>query len=99
MAPRPGSMGSKVSDLELGVFSHHASRDHHLVVAAAAQLLSQFGRLDLDHVHSPGAVRATNALIKANAESLPSLQVHIISRTSRVLEQKEDAADFYQTVR
>jgi len=92
-------MGSKVSDLELGVFPHHAPRNHHLIVAAAARLLSQFGRLDLDHVHSPGAGRATNALIKANAESLSSLQVYIISRTSRILEQRGDAADCYQTVR
>ena len=98
VAPRSG-VGSKVPDLELGVFSHHAPRDHHLIVAAAAQLLNQFGRLDLDYVHSPGAGQATTALIKANAESLSSLQVHIISRTSRILEQREDAADCYQTVR
>ena len=87
VAPRPG-MDSEVLDLELGVFSHSAPRDHPLTVAMAAQLPSQFGRLDLDHVQSPGAGRVTNALIKANAESLSSLQVHIISRTSRILAQR-----------
>ena len=84
VVPRPG-MRSEVSDLELGVFSRSAPKDHHLTVAEVAQLPRKFARLDLDHVYSPGAARATSALIKANADSLSSLQVHIISRTLRIL--------------
>jgi len=96
--PRPGTR-SEASGMELGVFSHSAPKDHHLTMAAAALLPSRFGRLDLDHIYSPGTSRATSALIKANAESLSSLQVHIISRTSRILKKREDTANCDRTVR
>ena len=86
VVPLPG-VCSKLTGLELGVFSQSAPRDHHLTVATVAQLPNQFGRLNLDHVYGPGpnATNATNALIKASGESLSSLQVRIVTRTSRVL--------------
>ena len=85
-------------DLELGVFSQPMWGGHDLTVAAVAQLRNQFGRLDFDHIDGLGATRATNALIKASAESLSSLTVHIVPCTSRIFNRK-DAANCYRNVR
>ena len=96
IAPHPGMC---LQNLGLSVFSRPALGEHHLAVVVVAQLPNQFCRLDLDHVHSQDAPNATNALIKASAESLSSLQVRIVSCTLRVLKQKDNAADCNRTVR
>ena len=75
-------------DLELLVVSGDAST-HHFTVAAFAQLPNRFGSLNFEHfLFGPLVNMATDVLIQANAESLTSLQVHIITRTSTILETK-----------
>lgn len=76
--PRPG-MRLGPSDLELCIFSDSGS-DHDTTMAAVARLPNQLSRLDFDHFLSgPSATQATSALIGANAESLSSLRVQIIT--------------------
>jgi len=81
----PLGMCSEAPDLELGDFSQPMWGGHDLAIAAVAQLPKYFGRLDFYHLHNPGVIHATNALIKTNAKSLSSLTVHIISGTSGIL--------------
>lgn len=97
VVPSPGTR-LELPDLELGVLSRSALENHYLAVAAVAELPNQFGRLDLDHARGIRATCATNALIKASAESFSSLKVHIVSRKLRVFKQKEDTADCYQII-
>ena len=97
--PHPGTRPGALTDLELGVLSRSVLEGHDPTVAAVSQLPNKFCRLDLDHVRGLYATRATNALIQANAESLSSLKVHIVSRTSRAPKQKENVANCYQTIR
>ena len=92
-------LGPKAPDLELGVFFKSALGNHDLAMEAVAQLPNQFRRLDFDHMESPGVIRAANALIKTNAESLSSLKVHMVYCTSRILQQKGDTTNYHQTLR
>ena len=58
-------------------------------VTAVAQLPIQFSRLEFDYIQGPRMTRSSNTLIRANAESLSSLTVHIVTCTSRIFGQKE----------
>jgi len=90
----PPGMRSEAPDLELGVFTHPLVGGHDLTVATAAQLPNQFSRLDLDYIRCQGATNATNALIKASAGSLSFLQIYVVSSTSKIPKQRDDAANF-----
>ena len=84
-------MRSKGPDLELRVVSELMWGVHDRNVTTVAQLPMQFGKLDFDHISGQFARGATNSLIKASAESLSSLTVHIISCTSRIPKRKDAA--------
>ena len=91
---RPGA-----PDLELGVFAQSTSMVHGKTMAAIARLPYQFGKLDFDHICGLYATHTTDTLVKASAELLSSLTVHIVSGTSRALKQTEGVANYYQTTR
>lgn len=82
-------LGTHFTDLELGIFSAVGVRGQDLTVTAVAQLPIHFSKLDFDYMHGLQMTRSSNALIRANAESLSSLTVHIINCTSRMLTKKE----------
>jgi hypothetical protein len=59
------------------------------VAAMVARLPYRFSRLDVEHVAtSYGATKATNALIKANAEALSSLRIRIQAGMLGFLDRK-----------
>jgi hypothetical protein len=69
---------TRSTDLELGIFSAADVEGQDIrTLIAVAQLPIQFSRLDFNYIPSPRMFLASNALIKANAESISSLTVHV----------------------
>jgi len=73
---------SKTVELELGISGGDPFEGSADIIAMVARLPYRFTRLDVEHVVTgEGTTEATNALIKANADELSSLQVHFLART------------------
>jgi hypothetical protein len=76
-APDPDTC-SKPVELELRLSGGDPEEGPVDIVAMVAQLPYRFSRLDVEHVAAGyGATKATNALIKANADVLSSLRIRI----------------------
>lgn len=86
--PRPDA---RPTDLELGIYSGADGRGQDIALITVAQLPIRFNRLDFDYFPGPrtSTDRSSNTLIKASAESLSYLTVHIVTCTSVVLRQNE----------
>ena len=91
--PTTSHMGiPRSTDLELGVFSALDWQEYICTMAAVAQLPIKFCRLNFNFLQCLDIIPSVNAFIEANAESLSSLTASFISRKSRTLSQKKNAA-------
>ena len=87
---------SKAVGLELSITEGDPWEGPADVITMIAQLPYRFSRLDIDHlVAGEGTTEATNALIKANADVLSSLQVHFIAGMFKPLSGKNNIANCY----
>ncbi|KAF9649937.1 hypothetical protein BDM02DRAFT_1702847 [Thelephora ganbajun] len=78
-------MCSKPLELDLSISGGDPEEGPVSIETMVARLPYRFSRLDVDHVTAgDGATKATNALIKANADVLSSLCVHIYAEDMEV---------------
>ena len=72
----------KAVEMELSISGGDPFEGSADIVTMVARLPYRFSKLDVEHVVAgEGTTEATNALIKANAEVLSSLQVHFLAGT------------------
>ena len=99
IADTPGPKAcSKAVELELSITEGDPWKGPTDVIAMIAQLPYRFSRLNIDHlVAGEWAARATNALIKASADVLSSLQVQFLAGMFKPSSGKSNITNCYLT--